>query len=189
VGYKWNGTVFIAATPSSPAYAFSAAAMTSDVPDMLRFLATMRAPYYGMMQSEVLGSSIWYASGNVDGYSAFAFIVPQTQYEAVMLCNADRVDLAPLALDVLAALPSGTSGSGFGPAQNEDPRITAQVKDRVNAMYAPIRVTLVEFLGRETRDASTAVVYRVTLSNGTRINVSAPILANGTLGKLSITPL
>ncbi|HKU68412.1 MAG TPA: serine hydrolase domain-containing protein [Candidatus Baltobacteraceae bacterium] len=189
LGYTWDGRAFARATPSSPAYAFSAAALSSNVPDLLRFLDTLRAPYYGLLQSERLGARVWYASGNVDGYSAFALTVPETGDEAVILCNADKVDLAPLALDVLAAMAPQAPPDGFGPAQNEDPRVTAQIKQRASALLAPLTVTLVEFLGRETGGQASVVVYRVTLSDGTRVLLRAPVAADGSLGEISITPL
>ena len=188
LGYAWDGA-FAAAAPSSPAYAFSAAAMSSNVPDLLRFLDALRPPYYGLMQSEQFGSRVWYASGNVNGYSAFAFIVPESGYEAAILCNADRIDLVPLALDVLSALEPGAAQNGFGPPQNEDPQITAQIRARAIARFAPRGVTLVEFLGRETAAGSSRVLYRVTLTDGTRVLVSAPVAPGGALGEITITPL
>lgn len=189
LGYTWDGREYLRATPSMPAYAFAAAAMSSNVPDLLRFLATMRAPYYGLMQSEQFGNRVWYASGNVNGYSAFAFIVPDTGEQAVILCNADRVDLAPLAMDVLSALQRRGEQSGFGPAQNEDAKITARVKQRAIDLFAPLQVTLLEFLGRETNGQATSVIYRVTLSDGSRVLLRAPVAADGSLGEISITPL
>lgn len=189
LGYTWDGRGYARATPSHRAYAFSAAAMTSNVPDLLRFLATMQKPYYGLLQSEQFGRSVWYASGNVDGYSAFAFLVPSSGEQAVILCNADKIDLTPLALDVLAALEPAKRATGFGPPQNEDPKITAAMRAKAAQLFAPLQITLLEFLESESTGGVTRVTYRVTLSDGTRLLVSAPVQANGTLGELSITPL
>jgi CubicO group peptidase (beta-lactamase class C family) len=189
LGYTWDGRDYLRATASSPAYAFAAAAMTSNVGDLLRFLRTVRSPYYGLMQSEQFGSRVWYASGNVNGYSAFAFVVPQTGDEAVILCNADAVDLAPLALDVISALQGSTQQNGFGPAQNEDPKITVQVRRRATALFAPLQIALLEFIQRETEGPQTTVVYRVTLSDGSRLLLRAPVAADGSLGEISLTPL
>ena len=189
LGYAWDGRTFTRVTPSSPAYAFAAAALSSNVPDLLRFLDTLHPPYYGVMQSEQFGAQVWYASGNVNGYSSFAFVMPDSGFEAVILCNADKIDLAPLALDVLAALQPNQPQHGFGPAQNEDPRITAQIKQRANALFAPRAVTLVEFLRRETNAGASTVVYRVTLSDGSRVLLRAAVAANGSLGEISTTPL
>lgn len=189
LGYTWDGREFDRATPSTPAYAYAAAAMTSNVPDLLAFVRTLRAPYYGLLQSEQFGTTVWYASGNVDGYSAFAFAIPDTREEAVVLCNADKVDLAPLALDLIAALHPAQAGSEVGPPQNEDPKITAQVKQRAAQLLAPLQVSLLEFVGRETEGNLASVLYRVTLSDGSRMLLRAPVQANGSIGELSITPL
>jgi CubicO group peptidase (beta-lactamase class C family) len=189
LGYTWDGRDFARATPTSPAYAFAAAAMSSNVPDLLRFLETLRPPYYGLLQSEQFGEGVWYASGNVDGYSAFAFVIPESGAAVAILCNADKIDLAPLALDIIAALAPSAGQHEFGPPQNEDPRITAQVRQRANALFAPRTVTLVEFLQRATIDGATGVVYRVTLSDGSRMLLRAPVGAGGMLGEISVTPL
>lgn len=188
LGYKWDGGAFQRATASSPGYAFSAAAMTSNVPDLLRFLQTMRAPYYGLLQSEQFGEGVWYASGNVDGYSAFAFLLPQRDEAAVILCNADRVDLAPLAIDVLDAMHP-TSAKTFGPPQNEDPKITDALRKRAAALFAPLEVRLLEFLGNETEAGSKIVLYRVTLSDGSRFELRAPVSPAGSVGEIQITAL
>jgi CubicO group peptidase (beta-lactamase class C family) len=189
LGYTWDGRDFMRAAPSSPAYAFAAAAMTSNVPDLLRFLTTVQPPYYGLIQSEQFGDRAWYASGNVDGYSAFAFVAPDTGDAAVILCNADKADLTPLALDIAAALAPHVEQNGFGPPQNEDPGITAQIKQRATSLFTPLTVTLVEFLERETIGRTTTVVYRVTLSDGSRVLLRAPVGADGAVGEISITPL
>ena len=188
LGYTWDGRAFARATPSSPAYAFSAAAMTSNVPDLLRFLDTVRAPYYGLLQNERVGGSVWYANGNVDGYSAFMFVVPQTGDEAVILCNADRVDLAPLALDILHALDP-PADLNIGPPQNEDPAITVQMRARATALFAPLGVTLLEFLSAESSSTGKTVTYRATLSDGSRMLLRAPVSSDGKLGEISITQL
>lgn len=189
LGYTWDVGAFVRATPSSPAYAFSAAAMTSNVPDLLRFFDTVRAPYYGLLQDERIGGAVWYASGNVDGYSAFAFIVPQTGDEAVILCNADRVDLAPLALDVLHALEPPSAQIDIGPPQNEDPAITSQMRQRATALFAPLTIALLEFISGENAPTGRSVTYRATLSDGSRMLLRAPVSAGGNLGEITITPL
>ncbi|HET9097313.1 MAG TPA: serine hydrolase domain-containing protein [Candidatus Baltobacteraceae bacterium] len=189
LGYTWDAGAFVRATPSSPAYAFSAAAMTSNVPDLLRFFEGIRAPYYGLLQDERIGGAVWYASGNVDGYSAFAFIVPQTGDDAVILCNADRVDLAPLALDVLRALEPPSAQIDIGPPQNEDPAITSQMRGRATALFAPLTIALLEFISAENAPAGRSVIYRATLSDGSRMLLRAPVSADGKLGEITITPL
>jgi|GEM_PF-2427641 len=189
LGYAWDGRQFQRATPSSPAYAFAAAAMSSNVPDLLRFLATMKPPYYGLMQSEQFGEEVWYAAGNVDGYSAFAVIVPRTGMRFVALCNADKLDLAPLALDILRATGQSPWQEGFGPPQNEDPRVTAQIRKRAALLLAPERVILLEFLREDQTTSATRVTYRVTLANGVQLLLSAPVSPDGTVGEISVSQL
>lgn len=188
LGYTWDADGVARATPSSPAYAFSAAAMTSNVPDLLRFFATVRAPYYGLLQNERVGGSVWYASGNVDGYSAFVFVIPQTGDAAVILCNADKIDLGPLALDILHALEP-PSALDVGPPQNENPAVTAQIRHRVGTLFAPLGVTLLEFLSAQNSKSGKTVTYRATLSDGSRVLLRAPVSTGGQIGEITITPL
>ncbi len=117
--------------PSSTSYAFAAAGMSSNVPDLLRWLAHVRAPYYGFFTAQMYGHEVIYASGSVDGYSAFALIAPQTRDALVILTNADALDLVPLAKSEFAALEPPTDRSfaaGFLPAQNEDAHVTRIVR-------------------------------------------------------------
>jgi CubicO group peptidase (beta-lactamase class C family) len=187
LGYRWDGETFMRATPTQPAYAFSAAALSSNVPDVLRFLQTLSAPYYGLQQSESLGTGVWYARGNVDGYSAFAFVIPKTGDEAVILCNADRVDLAPLALDIVQALEPSDQRA-FGPPQNEDLQLTARVHARAVRLFAPLQIALIEFLGRQTAGQGSVVDYRVTLSDGSRLLLHVPVDPHGTIGEITVLP-
>ena len=123
--------------PSSVSYAFSAAGMTSNVPDLLRWLSLVREPYYGFLHAELYGYSAFYAAGNVDGYSAIELLVPDEGDALVVLTNADKVDLLPLAQSILAAIEppkEGTYAHGFSPPQNENPQETAQIRDMVAAL-------------------------------------------------------
>lgn len=119
---------------SSLSYAFSAAGMTSNVPDLLRWIMRAQEPYYGFLQADFYGYSALYATGNVDGYSAIEVLVPRERDALVVLTNADKLDLLPLAQSILAAIEppkEGTYAHGFAPPQNEDLRETAQVRDIV----------------------------------------------------------
>lgn len=102
-GYATD-TLHLPVARSSLSYAYAAAGMSSNVPDLLRFLQSTAEPYYGFLRADMSGTPIVYASGFVPGYSAFEMIVPQTRDAVVILTNADRTDLIPLAQDVLAAL-------------------------------------------------------------------------------------
>jgi CubicO group peptidase (beta-lactamase class C family) len=116
---------------SSLSYAFSAAGMTSNVPDLLRWIMRAQEPYYGFLPAELYGYSVLYATGNVDGYSAIELLAPRERDGLVVLTNADKLDLLPLAQSILAAIEppkEGTYAHGFAPPQNEDLRETAQVR-------------------------------------------------------------
>jgi D-alanyl-D-alanine carboxypeptidase len=102
-GYARN-TLHMPVAPSSLSYAYAAAGMTSNVPDLLRWLALAREPYYGYRVGDIGGRAIQFATGNVPGYSALEMLVPDTRDYIVILTNADMLDLLPLAQDVLAAL-------------------------------------------------------------------------------------
>ena len=102
-GYATD-TLHLPVPRSSLSYAYAAAGITSNVPDLLHFLRSAAEPYYGFLQADMSGKRVVYASGFVPGYSAFEMIVPQTHDAAVILTNADKTDLIPLAQDVLGAL-------------------------------------------------------------------------------------
>lgn len=102
-GYARN-TLRTPVAPSSLSYAYAAAGMTSNVPDLLRWLGLAREPYYGYLQADVAGTGVRYATGNVPGYSALEMLVPQTGDRIAILTNADTLDLLPLVQDVLRAL-------------------------------------------------------------------------------------
>lgn len=89
---------------SSTSFGYAAAGMTSNVPDLLTWLASASEPYYGFFQSHMYGHRVLYASGSVNGFSSFALIEPQTHDAIVILTNADKLDLIPLAKSVFAVL-------------------------------------------------------------------------------------
>lgn len=102
-GYARN-TLRTPVVPSSLSYAYAAAGMSSNVPDLLRWLAYAREPYYGYLQAQVGSTEVVYATGYVPGYSALEMVVPQTGDRIAILTNADMLNLLPLAQDVLNAL-------------------------------------------------------------------------------------
>ena len=109
-GYA-RDTLNLPVRQTSTTYAYAAAGISSNVPDLLRFLATIGTPYYGLFQTTMYGYAVLYASGNVNGYSGFELIDVQTGDEIVILTNADALDLAPLAMDVFAALEPPKPGT------------------------------------------------------------------------------
>ncbi len=54
--------------PSSVSFGYAAAGMTSNVPDLLTWLAAMREPYYGLFEAHIYGSVVVYATGSVNGF-------------------------------------------------------------------------------------------------------------------------
>ncbi len=217
-GYARNALEF-PVRPSSTSYAFSAAGMTSDVPDLLRWLNVAREPYYGFLQSGIYGYHAIYAVGNVDGYSAFELLVPQTRDALVVLTNADQLDVIPLAESMFAALEppeDAAFAQGFGPAQNEDPRVTALVRavleqirsgtidpalltprfaamlargqgDRLRRRLAPLgTITQVEFTRRETSGAVVNAYYYVSFSGGSRVGIRVALRDDRTVDGIAI---
>ncbi len=90
--------------PSTISFGYAAAAMSSNVPDLLRWVTRAGEPYYGFFESHMYGEIVVYAIGNVNGYSSVALIAPQRRDAIVILCNADELDLIPLAKSAFAAL-------------------------------------------------------------------------------------
>lgn len=118
IGYRWNGA-FTPVPPSSVSFAYAAAAMSSNVTDLLRYLQR-GTPRYGLRPAQMYGYTVRYASGNVDGYSAFELLAPANGDDVVILTNADQLDLIPLAKSIFAVLEPpkpGTHADGFGPAR------------------------------------------------------------------------
>lgn len=122
---------------SSTSYAFAAAGMTSNVPDLLTWLGTAREPYYGFMRASVYGYDAVYAIGNVNGYSACDLIIPSLGDRIAVLANADTMDMLPLVKSIVALLEPprpGTYASGFSPAQNESAAVTRQLRSLLDAL-------------------------------------------------------
>lgn len=118
IGYRWDGA-FAPVAPSSVSFAYAAAAMTSTVSDLLQYLQRGTPPY-GLRPAQMYGYTVQYASGNVDGYSAFELIASKNGDEVVILTNADQLDLIPLAKSIFAVLEPpkpGTHADGFGSAR------------------------------------------------------------------------
>ena len=112
--------------PGSPTLAFAAAELESNAQDLARWLialftlhvvnatdfARMTRPahladgtsvQYGMgfYAGTIDGNEGAWHSGYIEGYSSFIALVPSRQLGVVLLSNADRVDLGPLAESVL----------------------------------------------------------------------------------------
>lgn len=90
--------------PSSVSFAYAAAALSSNVPDLLRWVSSLQEPYYGFFEGHMYGSTVIYATGSVNGYSSLAMVAPETHDAIVILTNANELDLIPLAKSVFEAL-------------------------------------------------------------------------------------
>ncbi|MDE2481913.1 MAG: beta-lactamase family protein [bacterium] len=132
----------------------SAAGMSSNVPDLLRFLAALdrgalisrddlramtttrtladgRPTHYGygFFVTDWYGWPVAEHPGYLDGFSALDALGTDDGVALVILTNADRVDLTPLAKSLFAIVErprDRTSVARFGQApENEDPAATA----------------------------------------------------------------
>ncbi len=135
-----------------PQFTGSAAAMSSNVPDLLRWLEALFAGRvvtqadvtamtttrylrdgrptnygYGFFVTRWYGRPIAEHPGYLDGFSALDAIDTGNGIAIVILTNADRVDLAPLAMSILAIvepLDRTQVASLNQPAENENPAAT-----------------------------------------------------------------
>lgn len=157
-GYRWEADHFAAydGPPEVAQRAFSAAGMSSNVPDLLRWLEGLRTgrvlstpSFAAMVTSQPLASGMrthygygffirnWYGwrvaehNGAIDGYSADDALVLDDGLELAVLSNADRVDLRPLTKSLLAIVDPPRDANLYAnparPPENEDPGITALV--------------------------------------------------------------
>jgi CubicO group peptidase (beta-lactamase class C family) len=106
-------TLNMPVAPSSTSFGYSAAGLSSNVPDLLAWLRLVQPPYYGFFTAHMYGYDVVYATGSVNGYSSFAMIVPRTHDAIVILTNADELDVIPLAKSVFAALEPAKTEFSF----------------------------------------------------------------------------
>lgn len=109
-GYA-TGTLNAPMRRSTVSFAYAAAGMTSSATDMIRWLGSVRDPFYGFTAETIYGYPVETAHGYVDGYSAFALIQPQAHDTVVILSNANAIDLQPLAMDVFATIETPKPGT------------------------------------------------------------------------------
>ena len=111
----------------SPTLGFGVADLASNVPDLLRWyaaffggailshdwLAATLPPVAlpgggesaygdGLLATRIFGRSAWLVRGYVAGYSSIAVHLRRDDLDLVLLTNADRVDLTPLARSIIA---------------------------------------------------------------------------------------
>lgn len=189
--------------PSSVSYGFSAAGMTSNVPDLLRWLETIRPPYYGFLSSDMYGYSVRYARGSVPGYSAFEMLSPQTGEEIVILTNAGNLDPAPLAKSLFAAIERPSPAFRVRTLVEQ---LQAATLDRSSltphyarelpeeqvrewqAHLAPLgEIADVAAAGREPGAGCTNERYRVTFLSGGPIALQICLTRTGSIDAIAIT--
>ncbi|MEO6835804.1 MAG: serine hydrolase domain-containing protein [Candidatus Tumulicola sp.] len=154
LGYAWHGAwEEVPRNAGDADRTFGAAAMVSNVPDLLRWLEDLRtgrvvpAPAFAMMAaSGKLRNGIlthygfgffvpnWYGHrtiehpGYVGGFSSEDALVLDDGLEVAVLANRDAVDLTPLTESIVALLNPPRDPNSYAvasrPPQNEDPRIT-----------------------------------------------------------------
>jgi CubicO group peptidase (beta-lactamase class C family) len=201
-GYARN-TLMTPVTPSSLSFGYAAAGMTSNVPDLLRWLTFAREPYYGYFSAEMYGHAVRYATGTVPGYSAFEAFLPGTGDRIVILTNADTLDLVPLAEDVLLTLEPPTSTFRVR-ALIEQLQAGTLVRSSLTLRYnaavgaaqlrawqmqlAPLgSVQNVQLIGREPGSGCTNERFRVTFSGASSIAVEICITSSGAIDAISIS--
>lgn len=158
-GYDYNDGAYIPVEndPSAEALEFSAAGISSNVDNLLRWLDALRrgrvvspddfnamtstshladgAPThygYGFYVRDWYGWRVAEHTGNVDGYSADDALVPDDGLEIVVLSNASNVWLVPLTKSIVAMLepPRDTAlvASLNAPPVNENPRVSRDIR-------------------------------------------------------------
>jgi D-alanyl-D-alanine carboxypeptidase len=159
-GYRWNGDGFAMVTPSvfdMPEYLGAAGAVSSNVPDLLRWLEALRngriagaVGFQEMTTSRQLASGVrtgygygffvhdWYGlsvaehPGFLDGFSGDDAIVLDDGLEVAVLTNADRTDVVPLTKSIVAIVDGPKDANLYAsaprPPENENPAITALVR-------------------------------------------------------------
>jgi CubicO group peptidase (beta-lactamase class C family) len=173
-GCRWNGSTWSPAPTDAndtPALAFSASGLTSNVPDLLAWLwnlydgaivshqsfLSMTSSWkladgtptqygFGFFTDDWYGNRIAQHSGFVDGFSAEDTIVLDDGTAVAALANADQVPLVPLVKSIVELVEpvkdSALVADFSHPAVSEDPAVTSLVK------------TLVEQLSRGQIDRS-----------------------------------
>ncbi len=94
--------------PGSPSLTFGAADLESNAPDLDLWMAALLTHRFstgaiGFWSGTLFGDRVAAQSGYVNGFSAYMLLLPGRRAGVVLLCNADRVDLGPLAQSVIAA--------------------------------------------------------------------------------------
>jgi len=100
--------------PGTPSLAFAAADLESSALDLGRWIddlfalrvvdandLTQMTDGMGLLAGDIGALRGAWHSGYIEGYSSYLAIVPSKRLGVVLLCNADTVDLGPLAQSVI----------------------------------------------------------------------------------------
>jgi len=148
---------------------------------------------YGFFIDDWYGYRVAQHSGYVPGFSAQDALVLDDGVEIVVLANRTSVDLAPLCKSILAIVDrprdANLAATLAAPAQNENPQITAAVKDILSARPFAVygAVERVEFIERTNAGALRYDRYRVTFSSG-QWRMTVGYRADGVIASLEFVP-
>jgi CubicO group peptidase (beta-lactamase class C family) len=200
-GYARN-TLRTPVVPSSVSYGYAAAGMSSNVPDLLRWLASAREPYYGYFSAQMYGHAVRYATGTVPGYSSYEALFPQSGDRMVILTNADTLDLVPLAEDVLLALEPPAPEYRVRALIEQLQAATlvrATLTPRYNAMLGEVQlrawqvqlaplgaVQNIERTGSTSGNGCTEERFRARFTTGAGISISICLTPSGAIDAIAI---
>jgi hypothetical protein len=176
--------------------------MSSNVPDLLRWLASAREPYYGYFSAQMYGHAVRYATGTVPGYSSYEALFPQSGDRMVILTNADTLDLVPLAEDVLLALEPPAPEYRVRALIEQLQAATlvrATLTPRYNAMLGEVQlrawqvqlaplgaVQNIERTGSTSGNGCTEERFRARFTTGAGISISICLTPSGAIDAIAI---
>jgi CubicO group peptidase (beta-lactamase class C family) len=159
-GYRWGDGGFVPVPPSAedaPQFLMGAAAMSSNVPDLLRWLDALRLGRvagvegfrrmttsqrltsgertgygYGFFVQDWYGLRTAYHPGILDGFTGADAIVLDDALEVAVLTNADRADILPLVKSIVAVVDGPKDANLYASRprapENENPNVTRLVQ-------------------------------------------------------------
>ncbi len=218
-GYRWrDGFVEIPMTRGTLDVAFSAGALSSNVPDLLAWLEALRAGRvvappdaaamttsvrlrdgiparygFGFFTGDWYGYRVAFHGGLIDGFSSEDALVLDDGLEVAVMSNADRFDLQPLARSLVAIadppLDRNLYAAPQRPAENENPAITAEV-DAIAATPAFAALGPLQLVEFVERNVEGAITYdRYRLTFASgQWRLTVGYVAGGRIESLSLVP-
>jgi hypothetical protein len=198
--------------------AFSAGALSSNVPDLLAWLEALRggrvvapsdfaamttsvrlrdgipAHYgFGFFTGDWYGYRVAFHGGLIDGFSSEDALVLDDGLEVAVMSNADRLDLQPLARSLVATVDPPLDRNLYAvpqrPAENENPAITAEV-DAIATTPAFAALGPLQLVEFLERNVEGAVTYdRYRLTFASgQWRLTVGYVAGGRIESLSLVP-